>query len=296
MKKLDFNTPCQVRDIIDRSERELKSGIKRIAREIYDSNAKIIPLSGPTCSGKTTASGILCDELREMGKKAVVLSIDDFYKENPVFSEDGTPDFETVNSIDTKCMSECVKKLLSGESAMIPQFDFAKRSRSAYKELVPEEGTVYIFEGIQALYPEVRSLFGKESTKSVFICIFEDVEFPSVTFTSDELRLVRRILRDSLFRSSSADKTLGMWKSVRENEERNIFPYADGCDCRIDSYLDYETPFMASSVIAELEKVPEESENHTYALYLSEKLKKISHLSVDREDIPRDSLIREFIG
>lgn len=276
-------------------EEEFEQKIRSAAKRALLCGNKIITLSGPTCSGKTTTAAMLVDEIGRAGKIARVISIDDFYLDDLHLKSDGEVDFDSVNTIDIECLAEVTSCLLKGENVKIPKFDFMTGKRSGFETLVPSEDDVYIFEGIQAVYPEVVSLFGDKCT-SVFICVNDDVMFNGVYFASHEIRLLRRIVRDSLFRNTSPTETLSYWDSVRKNEEENIFPNAKNPHVEFDSFLMYELFVIAPIVRQMLSQIDSESEYYPLANSLKIRLAKIDGDLFSTSYIPKTSVFREFIG
>ena len=278
-------------------EYDFENRLKEAAEKILSKGSKIIALSGPTCSGKTTTASHLTKKLESLGHRAVVLSIDDFYKdklremENP----QGVIDFDTVNTIDLEYLAECVSKLLSGCEVMMPKFDFATGLRTGYSRYIPHEEDVYILEGIQAVYPEVTSLLGRDYA-SVFINVQDDVVVNGEDFKNHEVRLLRRIVRDSKFRNASPEFTLHCWGAVRSNEETNIFPNIKDPDVYIDSFLPYELFVISGYAAKLLQSVTSASEYHEYALELLSKIQRLDGRCFFAEDVPAGSMFREFIG
>lgn len=265
-----------------------------LGRTLSISDLKIITLSGPSCSGKTTAARKLTAEIEKQGRRAKVLSIDDFYRDALRFEEN--PDLESAAAIDLALFADCAGSLLRGEKTLFPVFDLATGVRSGSAEYIPSAEDIYIFEGIQAVYPEITCHLRAFDYTSVFINVTEDVMVDGILFDKNEIRLVRRIVRDRLFRNSTAEFTLSLWNSVRENEEKNIFPNALHLDCFINSFLPYELFLMRDKTIALLETVPEDSPYSEEAGKLKDKMLLLPKCPVREDMIPKNSLFREFIG
>ena len=259
---------------------------------------RLIALAGPTCSGKTTTARLLSREIEAAGHRAVVMSIDDFYRDNlRAETEDGsTPDFDSANTIDLEYLSSFTEALFAGETVRTPVFEFVTGKRTGYREYSPDPRDIYIFEGIQAVYPEVTRLFGDMFT-SIFICVSDGIEVCGTEFDADEIRLLRRIVRDYLFRNASPAFTLKCWGMVRANEEMNIFPHTSSVRVRINSFLGYEIFLLAKYAIPLLETVPKDDPNYRDAETLCARLVCLT----DRQYfhpymVPSGSMFREFIG
>ena len=255
---------------------------------------KIITLSGPSCSGKTTTARKLTAEIEKTGRRAKVLSIDDFYRDSLRFEEN--PDFESAAAIDLDYFSECTKSLFEGKTTYFPVYDLGRGVRRGTAEYIPAKDDIYIFEGIQAVYPEITTHLRDLGYTSVFINVTDDVSVDGVVFDKNEIRLVRRLVRDRLFRSASAEFTFSLWDSVRSNEEKNIFPHVPALDNFINSFLPYEFFLMRGRVIPLLETVPEDSVYFERAKKLKDKVSLLPECPVTEEMIPKNSLYREFIG
>lgn len=292
----DVRTRSEALHFVMQCEEDFVSKVRSAAKEILDRDNRIITLSGPTCSGKTTTAALIVDEIEKRGHRAIVVSIDDFYLDNLREETDGKKiDFDSVKTIDLEYFAEFVSDIEAGRTLRIPKFNFMTGRREGYRELLPESGDIFIFEGIQAVYPEVTALFGDRYT-SVFICISDEVMCNGVYFSSHEVRLLRRIVRDVLFRNTSPQKTLAYWSSVRANEEASIFPNADNPDFLIDSFLLYELFMIAPYALPLIAEVTEDSAEYQTALSLKLRLEKLLNENYTTDLIPELSMFREFVG
>ncbi len=278
-------------------ETRFEEKLREASREVLSRGNRVITLSGPTCSGKTTTASLLVDEIEKAGHNAVVISIDDFYLDNlrVGMSEGKKIDFDSVKTIDLKYLKSFTEKLLKLERVEIPVFDFTTGCRSSYRPFHPTEKDIFIFEGIQAVYPEVTSLFG-DSYTSVFICVKDEVMCNGVYFSPHEVRLLRRIVRDYYFRSTRPEQTLMIWDSVRENEETAIFPNATNPDFFIDSFLTYELYMISHFALPLLREVPLGSSYKSVADSLISRLEELDNRYYLNEFVPDSSMFREFIG
>ncbi len=283
---------------VDASESDFQNRLAEVSHHIVcDDRVEFIMLSGPTCSGKTTLAAKLTSEITGAGKKAIVLSVDDFFKEHSAMKRVGDRiDFDSVDAIDLFYFAECVSKILNGEDTPLPSFDFVTGTR---KEGVPYRHTpddIIIFEGIQTVYPEVLALMEGYPYKSLSIAVREALSVNGTIFSPEEIRLARRIVRDFKFRSASPEFTFHIWRGVRENEEKNITPYLDTCDYCIDSLMPYE-PFMISPfLIPLLESIPAHSRYYSEAKTFREKFRAVENFPISSDLLPENSLYREFLG
>ncbi len=300
----NINSREEAMALVVRSEEAFAASIDRALEAVIPENVpsaepgcKIITLSGPTCSGKTTTANKLIKRITEVGFHAVVMSIDDFFldrlRTNDINGE--MPDYESVKAIDLEELGLCVKGLREGKPTLIPHYDFVTGKRDSYAEYYPTDRDIFIFEGIQAVYPEVVRFFG-EDYKSIFIHVDEDVNLDAVSLTRHEIRLCRRIIRDYRFRNAHPEFTLYLWNNVRLNEEKSIYPNAGGCDVYINSFLPYELFLLAKNALPILDTVPDDSPYRDEAEALSEKLRHFANPWFEEEMIPVHSVFREFIG
>lgn len=272
-------------------EARLESSIARISA---DPELCAVGLSGPTCSGKTTAAKKLTDDFSRYGKNVHIISIDDFFKDS--FEEKASgelPDFESIAAIDLDAFYECVDAIFGKRKTKIPHFDFVTGRRSGYTEIAPSENDLYIFEGIQAIYPEIREVLSRTHSKSVYICAQSSIDVGGKVFDPNEIRLMRRIVRDSNFRGATPEYTMFLWEGVRANEEKNIYPYCGLSDVSIDSTMTYDVCVLAQFLRPLLLTVGRDSKNYKEAQELLEKIEGIE--SIPSVMIPDGSLYYEFI-
>ncbi len=299
MKKLTIhvNTPADAEKFILDCESDFHKQIDFALDKVLRENVRIIALAGPTCSGKTTTAERLIERITADGKKAVVMSIDDFFMDRGVKNRVDleAPDYDSVNAIDLKYLENFLSDLLDGKKVYIPRYSFTETRRVGYEEYIPEERDIYVFEGIQAVYPEITRLF-HGGYRSIFICVDDDIEYDGVFLHHHEIRLLRRIVRDYKFRGATAEFSLHLWEGVRANEEKNIFPNAKSLDVYINSFLPYEPFIIAHHVIPLLETVPASSPYRDEAEALLQKIKVFDNPYFSDTMIPAHSVYREFIG
>lgn len=281
---------------VDSCENSFKKDILRVCNSVIsDSDLKIITLCGPTCSGKTTTSAILTSDLVKKGKRVKVISIDDFYFESNEMTLRNISNFESVDAIDLDCFVDVISKLINCAPTRFPIFDFVTKNRDYSEEYIPQDNDVYIIEGIQAMYPEISAILSEYKTKSIFISVAKDINICGVEFNKNEIRLIRRVVRDYFFRNSSADRTLELWKNVRVNEEQNIYPYANKADFIIDSLLPYEVFVISKYFLDITEGFPSSAYGYKTIESIRERLACLLGSSITSDLIPQDSVFREFI-
>ncbi len=262
-------------------------------------NLRFIALSGPTCSGKTTTAGMLIDKLKATGKDVKVISIDDFFLNRETLAAEakksGVPiDLDSVKAIDMEELRFFVNGIERLEPLRLPAFDFTLGKRAGYTELLPTEKDIFIFEGIQAVYPEVTALFEPKHLLKIYISVENGIDTPYGSWLPREIRLLRRIVRDSRIRNTDAETTFSHWDGVIANELVNIEPYKDSCDIKIDSGMAYEISVLKKPLMTLLEQIRESSSYYLKSKMLIEKLRDFP--DIDEKYVPKDSVLREFIG
>ncbi len=264
-----------------------------------DADLRIVTVSGPTCSGKTTASAKLEKELRLHGHRVHVISIDDFFLSRELLISRAERlgrrlDFDSEETIDFDELRRTLGQIFEGGSVSVPCFDFVSGSRIGYRRVDTSDGDVFLLEGIQAIYPSVTALLREHSFTSVYISVGQEAICEGAFFRREEIRFLRRLVRDARFRAATPEFTFRLWETVRENELRNILPYAEGCDCKICSYLPYELHMIRPFAEELLREIGEESEHYGEARRLLEMLSCIPPIS--EQYLPEGSLFREFLG
>lgn len=285
------------------AENAYRSDIREIAEGILNSRqrCKVIMLAGPSASGKTTTAHILREELLNLGCGSEIISMDNFYlgEENCPRTEEGKPDFESVNALNIPLVEQCISNLLQYGWCDIAQFDFAaSRPKAETVRINLHDDSIAIIEGIHALNPiftkHIKSVSG---LKKIYISVKQGIRAPGHTgylLTAAELRLFRRVVRDYKFRGSSAEHTLGMWENVLFGEKKNIVPYKYSGDITINSIHIYEPCITAAEAVPILSEVPVTSEEYAYAQNLIERAEKFERIS--EKYVPENSLMREFLG
>lgn len=257
-----FENPDEGISLVGASERDfdrrLDEAAAAICADCVEHGVRILRLSGPTCAGKTTTAQKLTEVLEAAGRVVHPISIDDFFYGRDVLEAmaesrpDGKLDYDSVDTIDLPALGSCVRELMETGSTRIPIFDFVTGYCAGYRDLTVPAGEepVFLFEGIQAVYPEVAALFAGIPERSIFIDVMKetvlvDSDGRERVFAPNDIRLLRRLVRDEAKRGTSPDFTLALWHSVRENEERSILPYAPACDYGICSNMAFDIHMLA---------------------------------------------------
>jgi len=292
--KKKFTDLTEAANFVNKCEDDFEARLQAAVDEVCSvENIRIVGLSGPTCSGKTTTAKKLVEGFSVLGRRVHIVSIDDFFKD-VVRSENADEiDFDSVDAIDFDEFKKCVDDIFNDKNVKIPIFDFITGKRSGYTEFDPDLSDIYIFEGIQAIYPEITALLNRGAGKSVYICAMEGISIGGVDFSPTEIRLMRRIVRDHNFRGATPEYTMFLWESVRRNEDKNIFPNVEHCDIKINSTMPYEINLLVDFLRPLLLSVPADS---TYINTARELLSKLDGVeSIPQSLIPDNSLYYEFI-
>ncbi|MBO4264648.1 MAG: hypothetical protein J5922_01030 [Clostridia bacterium] len=287
------------RELVEITDAVYRVKVENAAKKIAAlGKLKYLFLSGPTCSGKTTTAKILTKEFAKHNRSVKLISIDDFYFNRDdlarMSNDKNKIDYDSIKTIDLECFKKAFDDIKQNKTVLLPHFNFETGVRDFYTEYTPRDNEIILCEGIQAVYPEITSLFSKRDYKSIFVNVSNDVKIGKLIFTGREMRLCRRIVRDSKFRAASPYETMRLWDSVVENEEKSILPYSD-CDVKIDTTLVYQFGVLRPYLAALMESYPPlgNGKDKPYSDLL-EKHRYITPIPADA--VPIDSMFREFIG
>lgn len=263
-----------------------------------DRNIKVVLIAGPSSSGKTTFAKRLGMQLRLNGIKPVTISVDNYFVEREQNPKDefGNYDFECIEALDTKLFNEHLVKLLNGEEIEVPTFDFTvgtKRYNGATMKLAEDE--ILVIEGIHCLNDKLTSSIPKEQKYKIYISALTvlNIDYYNRISTTDT-RLIRRIVRDHQFRGYNAKHTIKMWYSVNRGEERYIYPFQEEADSMFNSSLIYELGVLKDYALPLLKEIKNTDPEYAEACRL---IRLLSYFeAIPQDDIPKTSLIREFVG
>ena len=287
-------------DLIRVNEALHEKKIAEIADQIHQrmDKVRVVLIAGPSSSGKTTTANLLVSDLSALGRRAVRISLDDFYRNRDVMPlwEDGTKNFESIEGLDLECFSTSVNTLMREGHAEFPIFDFSAGKRSPLsRPMEYDENTILIFEGIPALQPQLRQGLAS-SNFGIYIhpnTSYVDQDGHTLLDARD-LRLTRRIIRDNLHRGTPPLGTMQMWKDVLRGELLYMKPSSGTADVFVNTSHDYE-PFLYAAVITGLlEQIEDAGENRETVERLLESYRHF--FPIGTELVPPSSLIQEFIG
>jgi len=287
---VDFVNMCEIKHSNELYELATKIIEKR-------NEVRLIAIAGPSSSGKTTFSMRLRITLMSLGLKPVMISIDDYYLPRGAapLDEFGQPDLEHIESLDIERFDNDISALIRGEEVTLPKYDFKRSMITDGATIKVEENTPIIIEGIHALNDRLTSKVPREQKYKIYIAPqtqlhIDDHNPISIT----DLRLLRRLVRDSKYRNSPATDTMSMWPSVRRGEFRWIYPFQEGADFVFNTELSYEFGVLKKHALPQLQAIPRDSEYFITANRLVKFLKYF--VDIPDELVPCNSLLREFIG
>ena len=281
------------------SEALQRRKIASIADDIHKRKARAVFIAGPSSSGKTTFAKKLCEQLLLMEYSPIRISLDDYYKQRQFvpLDDEGKPDFEALEALDTDMFDRNMHDLFSGKEVDLPHFSFTEgNTYYLNKPIRMSSHTIFVIEGIHGLNPKIVSKIEPKYVYKVYISALTQLNMDDcnrVSTTDD--RMLRRILRDYRTRGSSAEETLLMWPSVSRGERVHIFPNQNNADVMFNSALDYELGVLSPFVTPLLHEVsPDSGTAYTHAQRLLAFLEKI--YAIPSSFVPSDSILREFIG
>ena len=288
-------------DIILVSEAMQEKQVAKIAEKIadgYKEGIRIVLISGPSSSGKTTFCKRLQVQLTTNLLHPVGISLDDYFlnREDTPKDEHGEYDFESLYALDLPYFNKDLKKLLSGEEIDLPTFNFETGQRVFKgKKLKLRENSILVIEGIHALNPELTEFIDDKYKYRVYVSVLTSISLDNHNWipTTDN-RLLRRIIRDYRFRGYSAEDTINRWPSVRRGEDKWIFPYQENADAMFNSAMLYELAALRKFAEPILAQVPESSKANAEAYRLLRFLRYFNYIPT--EELPGTSLLREFLG
>ncbi len=296
-----FETDDDARAYIAECEDAFASQVKAVAEQILAlPECKLLGLGGPSCAGKSTTAKLLIRHLEAAGKHVHIISIDDFFREQPkaeLLRDDEMPpkiDFDSIDALDFPLFCRCVDELMHHGESEMPVYDLSCGQRSGTRKYtIKDENDLFLFEGIQTVYPDVYSLLSQYPYFSMFIRVERSLMAGDTVFTPNRIRLLRRLVRDYYRRASEPDFTLLLWQSVRENEEKSIFPNVGHCNTLLDSTMGYELGMLRPYLETILPSILTSNEYGDIAAAILHDIKNVQPLSSAL--LPEIALYREFV-
>ena len=289
----------RLREFIRVNEALQERRIEQIADQFIASGARLLLIAGPSSSGKTTFSHRLSIALRVHGLRPVKVSLDDYYLDRDSIPRepDGSVDLERIETLDVELLCDHLLRLLRGEAVEVPEFDFKSGKRLPHTHTFRvEPAQPIIIEGIHGLNDRLTASIPDSLKFKVYISPLTMLNLDDHNrIRTTDARLLRRIVRDNLFRGTAPEETMAMWASVRRGEEKYIFTFQEKADVMFNSALTYELPIMKKYAYPQLLSITEDSPHYTMARRLVKFLNYIQTADVE-DEIPVNSILREFIG
>ena len=279
-------------------EKRIASIAEKIAERYNRKGVRVILISGPSSSGKTTFCKRLQIQLMTNLLHPITISLDDYYlnREDTPKDENGNYDFESLYAIDLPYFKKDLQRLIEGEEIELPYYNFSN-GRRTYKgnKLKMQHNSVLLLEGIHGLNPELTDTIPSECTFRVYVSALTTISLDGHNWipTTDN-RLLRRIIRDYQFRGYTAKQTIAMWSNVRRGEDKWVFPYQENADEMFNSAMLYEFASLRHYAEPILNEVNENEEEFAEAYRLLRFLKYFNYIY--ESELPGASLLREFLG
>lgn len=288
------------KSVINMSEIMMDKRINSIADSIAaNPDIKVVLISGPSSSGKTTFSKRLSLHLMANHLKPYPISLDDYFvdRSRTPLDENGEYDYESVEAVDVELLQKHIKMLLAGEEIELPRYDFPSgTSQMSGVHLRLEPDMILIFEGIHGLNPLLTSPIPDSCKFKIYVSAIAPVMIDSEHMVSrTDSRLIRRILRDNRYRGTSAQSTIARWPSVRRGEDKWVFPFQQYADVEFNSVQFYELAVLRNRVLPILAEITPDMEEYPIADRLRRLLLQF-HPIEDTSLLPPVSLLREFMG
>ena len=302
----DFNLACSkghATDLINVGEALQEKKIAQIAETIFHKEnngkrVKLVLISGPSSSGKTTFSKRLSIQLMTNGLRPHPISLDNYFVDrvDTPLDEKGTYDYESLYALDLELFNTHLQALLRGEEVELPRFNFTVGKKEYVGDkLKIDDQTILILEGIHALNPNLTPQITNDQKFKIYVSALTTISIDDHNWipTTDN-RLLRRIIRDFKYRGYSAQETISRWPSVRDGEDKWIFPYQENADVMFNSALLFEFAVLRAYAEPILTSVPRNCPEYSEAYRLLKFIKYFT--SVQDKEIPPTSLLREFLG
>ena len=294
--------------IVKESEAAYNEDVENAA-EMIGSRAhelKMVFIAGPSSSGKTTTTMKLAQRLKRMKMRLVTLNVDNYFFDLELHPKDefGDFDFETPQALDLAMINAHLVRLTQGEEVLIPYYDFKTGRRTNDRTpLKLNKNEVILIDSLHGLYPDMTRDVPDEKKFKLYLEPLLQMKGPDGRYVRwADLRLIRRMLRDASYRAYDPRRTLEHWHYVRASEMRNIIPHINETDYIVNSGMPYELPIYRRRMLDQFAAWVEQYKGDPLREDASTRVERVHHLLqaveavADDSAIPRDSVLREFIG
>lgn len=293
VKKYTISDLIQIEEALH--EKKLVDIVDKISRQ---KDVRLILVAGPSSSGKTTFAKRLCVQLRVNGIFPHIVEMDNYFlpRNKTPKKSNGDFDFETIHALDLDRLNQDLNSLLAGKEVELPKFNFILgKTQRSYRRIKLDESHVLVFEGIHGLNDILTASVPYNQKIRIYVSALNNLNIDAHNrIKTTDTRKLRRIIRDHNFRGYNAEQTLEIWNSVREGEDKNIFPFQENADYMFNSVLTYEPWVLKKYVTPLLEGIMPQSAYYTEARRLLQLLDHFMHIQDDL--VPNNSILREFIG
>lgn len=279
------------------SDSRYEGHVNSLADKIINEGIRVVLLAGPSASGKTTTANLICDAILQRKRNSFVVSLDDFYRsrddENYPRLEDGSFDYESPESLCLDELRATLADIADGKPFTLPKFDFKIGARSGSADYPPIRDGCVIVEGLHALNPKItQAVYGKSALKVFVSVLTKTVDGEEDVLSGRKTRFVRRVVRDSIFRASSAERTFSLWWPVLDGETQFLYPFQETADVTIDTFHYYELGVMRNRALEILTNSAVKDDEYVQTVIKG--LKRIKPIDISL--VPDTSLIREFVA
>ena len=301
LEQINYAALSSPGQFIENIEKSFKKEISGAANYILNSsnNCRVVMLSGPSSSGKTTTANMISKELAKLGVQSTVISLDDFYLGHEdlktSIEDDNKYDYETITALDINQIKECIASLLEKGCCEKPTYNFETMKPEDFKTPINlNENGIAIIEGIHALNPIFTEHINSTGIIKIYVNVKQGIKKSNneKVMTNRDIRLIRRIIRDFKFRETSAHRTINMWQRVCDGEDKYISPFRNLSHLTINSIHMYELCIFApilSELLSEAHDDPSIYETSQRLINL------VKHFHpIDKKLVPKDSLMKEF--